>query len=399
MIRRAGPPSPAAAPPPPAGPPSPAGPDAADFVWFAHQPAVTRWLKAEVARDAPGLRFAYARPGLTTFKVLDPQARGFASAFARARGTSLGRVTEAPALAPHLAAARAHAGVAAAAPVRLHVFARDVDVPLEQQDPAVRGARARAIEAAIRAAHPEGLAADAIATPGDAVLDVIVPHASEPDEPWFVGTHAHGDGHGPYPGGTPGVVAPPEAPSRAWSKIEEALRWSGMAPAPGEVAVELGSAPGGASWALLQRGLTVIGVDPGAMDPRVLEHRGANGARFIHLAQPAAEVDKRALPHRFEWLLLDVNLAPMIALKYVERFVALAHGGLRGAALTLKLNDDGVAAALPSLQARVRKLGAVRVDLTQLPSHRSEIVALLRFAGPEAAPLMPTAARAAGRAG
>ena len=77
------------------------------------------------------------------------------------------------------------------------------------------------------------------------------------------------------------------------------------------------------------------------------------------------------------WLASDVNLAPMIALKYVERFVALAHGGLRGAFITLKLNDDGVFEALPRLAARIAKLGAAHVRYTQLPSHRSEIVAIL----------------------
>jgi hypothetical protein len=69
----------------------------------------------------------------------------------------------------------------------------------------------------------------------------------------------------------------------------------------------------------------------------------------------------------------------MIALKYVERFVALAHGGLRGAFITLKLNDDGVFEALPRLATRIAKLGAARVRYTQLPSHRSEIVAILEW--------------------
>ena len=67
----------------------------------------------------------------------------------------------------------------------------------------------------------------------------------------------------------------------------------------------------------------------------------------------------------------------MIALKYVERFVALAKGGLRGAFLTLKLNDDGVFEALPRLANRIEQLGAREVRYVQLPSHRSEIVAIL----------------------
>jgi peptidoglycan/xylan/chitin deacetylase (PgdA/CDA1 family) len=108
------------------------------------------------------------------------------------------------------------------------------------------------------------------------------------------------------------------------------------------------------------------------MDPRVLAYD-----RFVHHQMPAAEVPKRALPRSYQWLALDVNLAPMIALRYVERFVALAHGGLRGALLTLKLNDDGVFEALPRLIERIGKLGARRVRVTQLPSHRSEVVAIL----------------------
>jgi 23S rRNA (cytidine2498-2'-O)-methyltransferase len=212
---------------------------------------------------------------------------------------------------------------------------------------------------------------------GDVVLDVIVAPAEQPDDGMFVGWHRHDASRGPFPGGVPHVAIPPAAPSRAWAKIEEAIRWSGLIPRAGEVAVELGSAPGGASLALLERGLHVHGVDPGVMDPRVLRYTGASGNRFTHHAVPAAEVERRALPRTYEWLACDVNLAPMVALKYVERFVALAHGGLRGAFITLKLNDDGVFEALPRLAARIGKLGAARVRYTQLPSHRSEIVAIL----------------------
>jgi 23S rRNA (cytidine2498-2'-O)-methyltransferase len=195
----------------------------------------------------------------------------------------------------------------------------------------------------------------------------------------FVGWHRHDATRGPLPGGVPHVAIPVGAPSRAWAKIEEAIRWSGLTPRAGEHAVELGSAPGGASFALLERGLNVHGVDPGAMEPRVLAYRGPSGNHFTHHALPAAEVARKDLPKTYEWLASDVNLAPMIALKYVERFVALAHGGLRGAFITLKLNDDGVFEALPRLAARIGKLGAKRVRYTQLPSHRSEIVAILEW--------------------
>jgi 23S rRNA (cytidine2498-2'-O)-methyltransferase len=343
------------------------------FVWFTHQPVSTAWLKREIAATRPDLRFAFSRPGLTTFKIDPEVAEEPISSFARAHGRSLGRATT-------VEDVLAHAATLPSAPlVRLHVFERDPDRPADERDPAIAGTRAAALEAAVRAAAPAQFAESSEAHAGDLVLDVIVAPAEEPDDGIFVGWHRHDASRGPFPGGVSHVAIPPHAPSRAWAKIEEAIRWSGLVPKPGEVAVEIGSAPGGASLALLERGLHVHGVDPGAMDPRVLAYVGATGNTFKHHAVPAAEVAKKDLPRTYEWLASDVNLAPMIALKYVERFVALAHGGLRGAFITLKLNDDGVFEALPRLATRIAKLGAARVRYTQLPSHRSEIVAILEW--------------------
>lgn len=335
------------------------------FLWFTHQPASTAWLKRELAARRPDLRFAFSRPGLTTFKVDAARAdEPSASSFARAYGRSLGRATTVDEVL-------ALAGDATI----LHVFERDLHVPADERDATVAGTRARALEVELRAT---GRFADRVeAQAGERVLDVIVAPAEQPDDGMFVGWHRHDPTRGPFPGGVAHVAIPATAPSRAWAKIEEAIRWSGLVPRAGETAVEIGSAPGGASFALLERGLNVHGVDPGAMDPRVVAYRGSGGNRFTHHARPAAEVERKALPRTYQWLASDVNLAPMIALKYVERFVALAHGGLRGAFITLKLNDDGVFEALPRLAARIAKLGAPRVRYTQLPSHRSEIVAIL----------------------
>ncbi len=345
------------------------------FVWATHQVPVTRWFKAELRQRAPTLHFAYARPGLSTFKVSGEMLEAdFAlpSSFARAYGVSLGRARaeeEVMGLSEGLPAGR----------LRLHVFERDIDVPVDEQAPAARGQRAASVRAALLARAPERFAAEPAAGPEDLVLDVVVAHASQPDDGWLVGCHRHHRGHGPEPGGVTHVPLPEEAPSRAWCKVEEVLRWADFALAPRERAIEIGSAPGGASQALLARGLDVFGIDPGPMDPRVLRFSGPHGNRFVHLGVPAAKVQRSQLPHHYEWLLCDVNLAPMVALRYVERFTALAHGGLKGAVLTLKLNDEGVFAALPRLRERIAKLGAREVRYTQVPSHRSEIAAILRY--------------------
>lgn len=353
------------------------------FVWATHHVSSARWLKAELASAAPNLQFAFSRPGLTTFRIDErkgaitratPELR-LPSSFARAFGLSLGRAEKAADVLEALAPYRG-------APLRLHVFERDIDVPVDEQDATLHGRRAAAVEAELRAAAPEAFLPEAYAQIGDLVADVIVPHSTQPEEPFLVGIHRHDVHHGPWPGGVAHVPPPPDSPSRAYCKIEEALRWADLSPAPGEIAVELGSSPGGATLSLLRRGLHVYGVDPGEMHPITKAFNGSQAPhknRFVHLHMPAAEVPKQSLPRKYQWLLLDINLAPMAALRYVERFAALAHGGLRGAVLTIKLNDDGVFAALPRLLERVGKLGPKLLRVTQLPSHRSEVAAILTW--------------------
>jgi 23S rRNA (cytidine2498-2'-O)-methyltransferase len=262
--------------------------------------------------------------------------------------------------------------------VRLHVFERDPDRPADERD-ARAGSRAAALEAELRAAAPVRFLEGRDAQLGDVVLDVIVAAGEEPDDGIFVGWHRDDRDHGPEPGGVSHALIPPEAPSRAWAKIEESVRWSRLAPRAGENVLELGAAPGGMSLALLARGANVYGVDPGAIAPDVLRYRGPHENRFVYLRKPAAEVERTELPRPMHWLISDMNLAPMVALRYIERFVALGRGQLRGAFLTLKVHDEGIFEALPGLMKRIDSLGARAARYTQLPSHRSELVAILEF--------------------
>jgi 23S rRNA (cytidine2498-2'-O)-methyltransferase len=293
------------------------------FVWVTHQVAATRWLKAELAERAPHLRFAFARPGLTisASTARRPGAVTIPTACAR-----VGRVAgpRPGARSWRRDAARRRCGCtcsSAIAPAGRRARSR-------RAGPGPRRSR-RACARRRRGRSDDSALAPAIA------CSTIVRTATTPDEPWLIGAHDHDATHGPWPGGVTHAAA--RGASRAWCKIEEALRWADLEPAPGEIAVELGAAPGGASYAMLVRGVEVHGVDPGEIHPDVRGFAGPHGNRFVHHHLPAAEVPRGALPRRYQWLLNDVNLAPMVAMKYIERFVALAHGGLKGAVLTLKL--------------------------------------------------------------
>jgi len=205
------------------------------------------------------------------------------------------------------------------------------------------------------------------------VLDVVLPPVELATDPIVVGWHVHRPPRVRTPGGVVRVPLPADVPSRAYVKLEEALAWSGAPVQAGDVAVEIGAAPGGAALALLRRDLDVIAIDPARLDPRVGELGGRGQLR--HLRVLAERVRTRDLPDRVDWLLLDANVAPHRALVGVEHLLAMRRASLRGLLLTLKLNDEGVVRDLPQLMARIAKItGGAPVRATQLPSAHREVV-------------------------
>jgi 23S rRNA (cytidine2498-2'-O)-methyltransferase len=324
------------------------------FLFALCQPGAESLLKAELARIDPALRPAFSRRGFVTFKSPHPLEPDLAldSVFASEFGVSFGQ-GDVSAVAEH-----ANRLTKDGRAPHLFVWSRD---PAGESD-----TTATTVEAELRAHAPFASGAP---EPGELVVDVVV----APGEPFSIGAHEHGPLHARTAGGVERVTPHPEAPSRAYSKIEEAIRWSGAAPRAGEIALEIGSAPGGASFALLQRGLTVHGVDPGAMSPRVLAYDGAGGPRFFHHRMPAGALKKADLPRPVHWFAMDMNLAPPVALRYAERIVMPLRRTLLGAVFTLKLNTPEDAAALPSLLRRIESFGFAWVKAKQLPTHRREI--------------------------
>jgi 23S rRNA (cytidine2498-2'-O)-methyltransferase len=313
-----------------------------DFVFATCLPGMEAALKLDVAQRRPALRFAYSRPGLVTFKSPDPVAPDDAPAspFARVWGRSLGA-------APDPAAAAAL--LAPFAPARTHVFAREDIADL---------------------APWAGLGSGEAAALGELVGDVIVGPVVEAA---WVGVHRHAAGGSPHPGGAFPVEIPADAPSRAFAKLEEAIAWAALPIRAGDVALEIGAAPGGALLALARRGVTAYGVDPGALSPVVLARPEVH-----HLELKVGALRWEQLPPRVDWLLVDVNLAPQVALHEVARLMPPLRATLQGAVITLKLNELAFVAELPTFVDRIRALGFATVALRHLPSNRHEICAVAR---------------------
>lgn len=136
-----------------------------------------------------------------------------------------------------------------------------------------------------------------------------------------------------WPGGIPRLRFPAAAPSRSTLKLEEALltlldagdreRWL----KPGMTAVDLGAAPGGWTWQLVRRSISVTAVDNGPMDQKLIDsglvtHLREDGFRY----RPPQPVD---------WLVCDMVEQPRkVAARMAEW---LAGGWCRQAIFNLKL--------------------------------------------------------------
>ncbi len=383
----------------------------ADFLLATCQVGAERALKAEFTRRWPDLKPAYSRPGFVTFKapVGGLQLSEYAnSIFARACAVSLGKVTAHlghAARVPdghasrvsHEVAGHADATPGDAAPTEslrdpshlgetqpraaevwqlfgdrpatgLHVWHRDLHAPGDHGfEPGVRSEDA-AIARAIRDARP-GATLETWVQPGQFVLDCVV---VEPHE-WWIGYHQAGPPHTCWPGGFCRLELPPHAVSRAYLKMEEAIGWSQLPLQAGQRCAELGSAPGGAAQALLDRGLSVIGIDPAEMHPAVLPH-----PNFTHFRRRGDDVRRRDF-RKVRWLFSDMNVAPQTMLDTVEGIVTHGEVNVRGLLLTLKLLDWEIAEQVPEYLFRIRTWGYKDLHARQLQHNRQEIcVAALR---------------------
>ena len=346
------------------------------FVYAVCQHGAEAALKRELAVRAPKLRPAFSRPGFVTFKLDQPceQPEKFAlpSAFARASGFSLGSVKgdRLHELArqvwelPDVAAALSSIDVAG-----LHVWQRDERSPGDHGFEPYRTPLADEAEHALRELAPiHVLREDASGGHKGAprnrwVLDVAL---IEPGQ-WFVGCHRTTSRIASWPGGVPPIELPEHAVSRAYLKIAEAMTWASLPMAHGERIIELGSAPGGASQALLEAGLEVIGVDPAEMAEEVLAN-----PRFTHIRSRSVEASRKVFRH-VQWLAADMNVAPQYTLDAVESVVTHPGVHIRGMLLTLKLPDWRLVDELPAYVERVRGWGYKDVRLRQLAFNRQEI--------------------------
>jgi len=321
-------------------------------------------LKADVAGTRKELHPAFMRPQLVTWKAPEPVSRPVQSLFARVAGLSLGMFSDGAEMGEVLAPWKGMG-------LHLHVFPRETpEDGLTPEDWQAVDARTEELRASLLAQEAD-LHEARPPREGEWVLDVVLDVS--PDGKFLAGVHRHTAETHPCAGALPRIHLPAEVPSRAWLKMEQALVYAGLGgpgSLRGSVALELGSAPGGASLSLLQHGASVLGVDAARMDRRVLEFESAEGAKFTHFKMNAGQVPRALLPARVDVLTCDLNAAPPVILPIVEKYQKALDASCL--ILTMKLGEAEMVKRIPEFMRRLRGFAPAPVRAVQLAANRSE---------------------------
>jgi len=193
---------------------------------------------------------------------------------------------------------------------------------------------------------------------------------------------AEADNQAMWPMGIPRLKFPREAPSRSTLKLEEA--WHHFIPreqwdqrlAPGMTAVDLGAAPGGWTWQLVNREIRVTAVDNGPMAESLMYsgfvvHQRADGFTF----RPR---------HPVHWMVCDIVEKPARTAAMIETW--LGEGLCREAVVNLKLpmkqRYAEVRRLLDRIESGLVERGLkVSIGCKQLYHDREEVTCHLRRHG------------------
>lgn len=181
-------------------------------------------------------------------------------------------------------------------------------------------------------------------------------------------------------GGIRRLRFPHAAPSRSTLKLEEA--WHEFVPrdeweerlGEGMQAADLGAAPGGWTWQLVQRGMHVYAIDNGPMD------RGLMATGMVeHLREDGFVW---APPGRLDWLVCDIVDQPSRVMSMVQRW--LVRRWCREAVFNLKLpmkrRWQEVAECLSRLEAALAEAGVrAEVACRHLYHDREEVTVHVRL--------------------
>ncbi|MFK8114970.1 MAG: SAM-dependent methyltransferase [Rubripirellula sp.] len=320
------------------------------------------------AMAADGWRLAFSRPGFVTAKhdEISPLPEG---AFVRTASKSIGSIRheDANELVRGLIEKLESTYPAVIPFDQLHVWPKD-RAPIgrfdfEPGEDEVSKVVADQIYAALKEKWLRCDAPNRIAQPSESVLDVILVEPSH----WFFGTHTAATWPTRWPGGVQPMHPKHQPISRAYYKAAEAITWSGFDLQPGDLAIEIGSAPGGACSRLLELGMRVIGIDPADMDERIMGH-----PKFRHIKARGGDLPRKDF-RGAKWMLVDSNVKPAQSLVTVGNIVTNRQSDFRGLLMTMKIGEYESAGLIDQWVSKIKKWNPKSIRVRQLARNKIEV--------------------------
>jgi 23S rRNA (cytidine2498-2'-O)-methyltransferase len=322
--------------------------------------------------SAMGWRLAFSRPGLVTAKHDSPNLPPPEGVFIRASFRSIG-MCRGETMSDMLRQLRDMLSQQATA-LRfdhLHVFPKDrlpigkFDFEPGRDELSTVIAETIAGDLIVDRALPNlsGMQVNQVAEAFQTVLDIVLVDAST----WMIGYHRATGVHSRWPGGVQPIVPVHPPISRAYYKVAEAIAWSEFPIRENDLAVEIGSAPGGVCGYLLERGLRVRGVDPAEMDPRIASH-----SRFEHFQMKADELSHKHY-NGARWMFVDSNVLPDQTLQSVENIITDPATSFEGLILTLKIGGYPHADRIVKWSRRIQSWGVKSFRVKQLARNKVEV--------------------------
>jgi len=173
----------------------------------------------------------------------------------------------------------------------------------------------------------------------------------------------------PFTGSSP-IPMPSSSPSKAYQKLGEAFKHFRPLVGHEEVFLDIGCAPGGSTFYLMEKGFRVIGVDPTPIDPIVRE-KFPEG--FLQLIQSFSELRKKHLSGLppVSWIVFDIDLPILESLPTLLKLTGKLDFVV-GLIITVKMSKETSFQVVEEIDALLKDADFSEIRKGQLPSHDKE---------------------------
>lgn len=292
------------------------------FLYFLtnEQKTGADWLKAELSLYRPDYKFSYSRPGLITFVNSTEKPMSYSPIFSRHFGYSVFKGTKLEVI---------------------HHYEL-----LRSKYPLIDA------EKMLGTKYPEYPCFEIVPVKEDEYILGFLEQSFGND--WVLGL--------------PNLTLPEHAPSRAYLKILEVEKILNLNFNMNDSIIEFGSSPGGATLALLEKGVKVFGVDTGNMHDACLEQE-----KFVYVKKSIQDTKAEDFDTKIDWILSDMNLSPFAVLGELKKFFERSRiVPTKGIVLTLKMTKKDMLKDLEQIEKKVFKMGFEIKFMGQLPGHNQE---------------------------